>query len=63
VIFITGKVIDHGDEGINFEKTLFIISDKHERYVIIINDLDRSGTFIQGEGNVKGTEKKIILLW
>ncbi len=61
VIFITGKVIDTIIEGINYEKTLFIISDKHEEIRdVIINDLDRSGTFIQGQGLFKGTEKKII---
>ncbi|MEI6852624.1 MAG: YitT family protein [Bacteroidota bacterium] len=61
VIFITGKVIDTVIEGLNFEKTLFIISDKHEEIRdVIINDLDRSGTFIQGQGMFKGTEKKII---
>jgi uncharacterized membrane-anchored protein YitT (DUF2179 family) len=27
---------------------------------VIINDLNRSGTFIQGQGMFKGTEKKII---
>lgn len=61
VIFVTGKVIDTVLEGVNFEKTLFIISDKHEEIRdVIINELGRGGTFIQGEGMYKGTEKKII---
>ena len=61
VIFITGKVIDTIIEGINYEKTLFIISDKHEEIRdVIINELDRGGTFIQGKGMFKGTEKQII---
>jgi uncharacterized membrane-anchored protein YitT (DUF2179 family) len=61
VIFITGKVIDTVIEGLNYEKTLFIVSDKHgEIRDVIINDLNRSGTFIQGQGMFKGTEKKII---
>ncbi len=61
VIFITGKVIDTVIEGINYEKTLFIISDKHDEIRdVIINELDRGGTFIQGQGMFKGTEKKII---
>lgn len=61
VIFICGKVIDAVIEGISYEKTLFIISDKHEEIRdVIIHELDRSGTFIQGQGMFKGTEKKII---
>lgn len=61
VIFITGKVIDMVIQGVSYEKTLFIISDKHEEIRdLIINEMDRGGTFIQGTGMFKGTEKKII---
>ena len=61
VIFICGKVIDTVIQGISYEKTLFIISDKHEEIrELIINEMDRGGTFIQGTGMFKGTEKKII---
>ncbi len=61
VIFITGKVIDTVIQGLSYEKTLFIISDKHEEIRnVIINELDRGGTFIQGKGMFMGTEKKII---
>ncbi len=61
VIFITGKVIDTVIQGLSYEKTLFIISDKYDEIRdVIINELDRGGTFIQGSGMYKGTEKKII---
>lgn len=61
VIFICGKVIDTVIQGISYEKTLFIISDKHEEIRdMIIHEMDRGGTFIQGTGMFKGTEKKII---
>jgi len=61
IIFICGKVIDTVIQGISYEKTLFIISDKHEEIRdLIINEMDRGGTFIQGTGMFKGTEKKII---
>ncbi|MBM3403802.1 MAG: YitT family protein [Bacteroidetes bacterium] len=61
VIFITGKVIDLVLEGISYDKTLFIISDRHEEIRNkIINDLNRGGTFIRGEGMYNGKEKKII---
>jgi uncharacterized membrane-anchored protein YitT (DUF2179 family) len=61
VIFITGKVIDVVMQGVNYDKTLFIISDKYEEIRDkIINDLDRGGTFIAGKGMFKGDEKTII---
>jgi uncharacterized membrane-anchored protein YitT (DUF2179 family) len=61
VIFITGKVIDVVMQGVNYDKTLFIISDKHQEIRDkIINDLDRGGTFISGKGMFKGDEKTII---
>jgi len=61
VIFIAGKVIDVVIQGISYDKTLFIISDKHEEIKTkIIKDLNRGGTFLKGEGMFNGTEKKII---
>lgn len=61
VIYIAGRVVDLVLQGISYEKTLFIISDKHDeiRDKIII-DLNRGGTFIKGEGMYNGTEKSII---
>jgi uncharacterized membrane-anchored protein YitT (DUF2179 family) len=61
IIFITGKVVDVVIEGISYDKTLFIISDKHhEIRDKIINDIHRGGTFIKGEGMYNGSEKTII---
>jgi len=61
VIFITGKVIDATLQGANYSKALFIISDKYiEIKEKIINDLNRGGTIINGEGMFKGIDKKII---
>jgi uncharacterized membrane-anchored protein YitT (DUF2179 family) len=61
VIFITGKVIDVILQGISYDKTLFIISDKPEeiRNKIIV-DLNRGGTFIQGKGMYNGKDRTII---
>ncbi len=61
VIFILGKVVDVTLQGISYDKTLFIISDKYQeiRDKIIV-DLNRGGTFIQGEGMYNGAPKKII---
>ena len=61
VIFITGRVIDVVLQGINYDKTLFIISDEHEKIRNkIIVDLNRGGTFLKGEGMFAGGEKTII---
>jgi len=61
VIFITGKVLDAILTGANYDKSLFIITDKYEEIRNkIINDLDRSGTLIKGTGLYKESEKKVI---
>lgn len=61
VIFIMGKVIDVVLQGISYDKTLFIVSDKHEEIRNkIIDDLKRGGTFFSGEGMYNGAPKKII---
>ena len=61
VIFITGKVIDIVLEGLSYDKSLFIISDKHEEIRDkIINNLNRGGTYIDGRGMFSMTERKII---
>jgi uncharacterized membrane-anchored protein YitT (DUF2179 family) len=61
VIFITGKVIDVVMAGISYDKSLFIISEKHEEIRDkIINNLNRGGTLIEGKGMYNMAERKII---
>ena len=61
VIYITGEVIDLVVEGVNFEKSVFIISDHPEAIrQKIIYDLRRGGTFIEGEGMYNGKPRRII---
>ncbi len=61
VIFITGKVIDIVLEGVSYDKSLFIISDKHaEIREKILNNLDRGGTYIDGKGMYNMAERRII---
>ncbi len=61
VIFITGKVIDVVLEGISYDKTIFIISEKYnEIRNKIINDLNRGGTYIHGNGMYNNAEKTLI---
>lgn len=61
VIYITGKAIDITLEGANYNKALFIISDKHEeiRKKILV-DLERGGTYLKGNGLYTNEERQII---
>lgn len=61
VIFISGKVIDVVLQGLDYDKTLFIISDKQEEIrQKILFDLNRGGTILNGKGMFNGAEKSII---
>jgi len=60
-IFIMGKIIDLMIEGIGSDKAVYIVSDHHEEIRDkIINEINRGGTYLRGEGMYSGTEKKII---
>ena len=62
-IYITGKVIDGVLQGISYEKTVFIISEKHKEISNkILYDLDRGGTMLEGKGLYKGEDKKILFV-
>ncbi len=62
VIFLTGKIIDTIVEGTGYDKSVIIISEKHEeiRNKIIV-DLKRGGTYLNGTGMYNDAEKKIII--
>ena len=63
VIYITGKVVDLILEGMSYDKVLFIISEKHQEIRDkIVNDLNRGGTFLKGEGMFRGNEKSIAFV-
>jgi len=60
-IFVIGRVVDVVLHGFSYDKTLFIISDRHEEIRhSIIHDLKRGGTFLQGKGMYNHAEKQII---
>jgi uncharacterized membrane-anchored protein YitT (DUF2179 family) len=60
-IYVTGRVVDLVLQGISYDKTLFIISEKHRDIRDkIINDLNRGGTLFSGKGMYKEDEKTII---
>ena len=61
VIYISGKVIDTTIEGLDYYKSMFIISDRYEEIrEKILFDLGRGGTVLKAEGMYEGKEKKLI---
>ena len=61
VIYITGRAIDITIEGADYNKALFIISEKHaEIKHKLLYDLERGGTYLKGEGMFTGDEKQVI---
>jgi len=61
VIFISGKLIDVVLQGLDYDKTLFIVSEQHEAIRNkILTDLNRGGTILNGKGMYNGSDKSII---
>ncbi len=61
-IFISTKVMDGVLYGLDTAKVAYIISDKSEEIArVIMDDLDRSVTYLEGEGGYSGQSKKVIL--
>lgn len=61
IIFIIGKCIDVVLQGLNVEKALIIISDRHEEIrEVILKRMDRGGTYLTGNGMYENAEKRII---
>lgn len=62
-IYIASRVIAYVLDGASYDKLLFINSDRHEELRrFIIEDLNRSATFIRAKGMYKGVEKDMIFL-
>ncbi|MDL2296435.1 YitT family protein [Bacteroidales bacterium OttesenSCG-928-B11] len=60
-IFIMGKVIDMVLRGFSDDKAVFIISDKAEEIrQMIVYELKRGGTLLDGKGMFSKTEKEVI---
>ena len=61
-LYVSSKVIDLVVEGVNFSKSVYIISDKSEMLAeAILKDLDRGVTGLHGEGMYTGKDKKVLL--
>lgn len=61
VIYVTGFTIDKIISGFHRRKALFIISNHHEQIKdVIINKMERGGTYLKGTGMYHETDKNII---
>lgn len=61
IIIIEGKIIDMVIDGIKVNKTLFIVSDKHEEIKErLLYDIRRGGTLFSAVGMYQGCERKVI---
>lgn len=61
-IYIIGKMIDIVFEGINFCKVIYIVSDKYDELVEIINmQIKRGATGLYGKGSYTHKNKMIIM--
>ncbi len=61
LIFVYGRTVDVILQGPRYDKTLFIISEKHELIKQkLTQDMGRRGSYITGEGMFGGKHHKII---
>lgn len=61
IIYVTGVVMDKVVAGFHSNKAVLIISDHYDEIrQHIFDELDRGGTFLNGEGMYNHNEKKII---
>ncbi len=61
LIFVYGKTVDVVLQGPGYDKTLFIISKKHDLIrEKLVKDMGRRGSFLSGEGMFGGKNHKII---
>lgn len=60
-IFINSKTIDLVQEGIDYKKAAFIISEESEQIKFnIMKELDRGVTVLRGEGGYTGKDKNVL---
>ena len=62
-IYITSRVIAYMLDGASYDKLLFIITDKHQELrQFILEDLERSATYLKGKGMYTEAMKDVIFL-
>lgn len=63
VLVLTGKVIDAIQEGINYSKGAFVISEKSEQIKsAIMSDLSRGVTVLNGRGGYTDEDKEVLFV-
>lgn len=63
MIYASSRVVAYMLDGASYDKLLFIISDHHDRLKkFIIEDLDRSATYIKSRGMYTDTVRDMIFL-
>ncbi|MDF2523206.1 MAG: hypothetical protein K0R31_847 [Clostridiales bacterium] len=61
-LYISSRVIDAVLEGVNFAKSVLIISDKSDEIALrIMNELDRGVTALKGKGMYTSNDKQVLL--
>ena len=63
-IYVTSRVLAYTINGASYNKLIFIILNQHNDTLkeFILNDLDRSATYIQSRGMYSNNEKEMIFL-
>ena len=60
-LFFGARVIDIMIDGFDYARAFYIISDKYEEIIQVINnEMDRGGTMLHGEGIYTGADRKVI---
>ena len=63
VIYVTGFTVDKMISGFNRRKALFVISKQYNEIKnLIINEMDRGGTFLKGSGMYHETDQQIVFI-
>ena len=63
-IYVSSRVIAYLLDGASYDKLLFIISENHHAELrdFIIEDMDRSGTYIKGKGMYTDQDREMIFV-
>ena len=63
-IYVSSRVLAYVIDGASYDKLLFIISENHHAELrdFIIEDMDRSGTYIKGKGMYTDQDREMIFV-
>ena len=64
MIYVSSRVLAYVIDGASYDKLLFIISENHHAELrdFIIEDMDRSGTYIKGKGMYTDQDREMIFV-